>query len=130
MIVGRDARTHHCRSALRMALPNGPSNWLSYLAPPFDSSAVRALHVVSAAWRQCSPSLKDFEMKSPAKSHLFAIAALVLFAAVSFSALAGWSLTPTEVIPSGAPDPAPLLLIALALTTAGLFLHGRQSKSG
>jgi hypothetical protein len=69
-------------------------------------------------------------MKTRATSRLLAIAALVVFAALSFSALAGWSLMPPEGIPSGAPEPAPLLLIALALTAGGLLLRGSQSNSG
>ena len=69
-------------------------------------------------------------MKTRATSRLLAIAALVVFAALSFSALAGWSLMPPEEIPSGAPEPAPLLLIALALTGGGLLLRGSQSNHG
>jgi len=67
-------------------------------------------------------------MKTPAPSRLLAIAAMLVFAALSFSALAGWSLMPPEAIPSGAPEPSPLLLIGAGLTTAGLFL--RASKPG
>jgi len=59
-------------------------------------------------------------------SRLAAIVALVGFFAVSFSAQAGWFPTPVELIPELPPEPAPLLLIGVALTAAGWFLRATQ----
>jgi hypothetical protein len=66
------------------------------------------------------------KMKTPVISRLLAMAVMVVFAALSFSALAGWSLTPAEVVPSGTPEPFPLLLIGIAVTAAGVFLRGSR----
>ena len=63
-------------------------------------------------------------MKTPPTSRLLAMVAMLAFAAVSFSALAGWPAPLPQPTLSGAPEPTLLLLIGLALTAAGLLVRG------
>jgi hypothetical protein len=90
---------------------------------------MRAMNVVLAAWRQRSPLIEDMKMKPPVISRLLAMAVMVVFSTLSFSALAaalaGWSLPLPEGLPQGTPEPLPLLFIGAVLTAAGLF----QSRS-